>query len=91
MKKNLVTVSRGGFLGLVGLLLVLVIISFLSYFMLNVYYKKQAPEQGKGISDLGESVTSTNYQSTLERTRKQVKDINKQILNREKQFENLDK
>lgn len=71
-----------GFVTLLALLLVLVIMCILIYMLYNTYFKKLSPEGRTTKSFLEQGLDTSNYQSILDSTRKTVKDINKQQLDR---------
>ncbi|MFH1339311.1 MAG: hypothetical protein ABIH40_05670 [Candidatus Omnitrophota bacterium] len=62
----------------------------LFYLVLNTYFKKPSidKEAEKPLSEQG--IDATNYQTILDSTKKKVEDINKQLLEREKQLKDLE-
>ena len=79
--------GKKGFFSLLGLLLTVLIIGVLCYFLLNVYLKRPLfnAETKKSLSEQG--IDSSSYQSTLDSTRKEIRNINRKILEREKEIQ----
>ena len=72
--------GNAGF-GFIEILLVLVIVSFIFYKLINVYFR-QAPvnkETQKALSEQG--INSANYKSITDTTRKKLQDIQNQRIN----------
>lgn len=73
--------DKAGF-GFIEILLVLVIVLFLFYKVINFYFKK-APtinkETEKALSEQG--INATNYKSIIDTTRNKIKNIQTQHLN----------
>jgi len=59
----------------------------LCYATFNAYFKK--PSVDKGIKETlsGEGAATPSYKTILDTTEKRIKDVNKQILERERQLE----
>ena len=81
--------NRSGFASLIGLILTLAIILILAYVAFKVYFEMPVrDEEIKGaLSEQG--IDTSSYQSITESTREKVKDVNKQLLQRQKQLEDL--
>jgi type IV secretory pathway TrbF-like protein len=80
------TKNNQGFIGLLGMVLTLAIILVIVYISFKTYFKPNLT----GISNPSETgINTTSYQSILESSKKKVEDINKQTLERQKQLEGL--
>ena len=73
--------SKKGFLTLLGLLLAIVIIFFLWY---TTYLKRYPASKSTGRSLSGQDTDTPSRLTILDSTRERIKNINRQILNREK-------
>lgn len=80
-------VNRG--FGLLEVLLVAIMLFLLSFFAIRTYFKKPTLDEStqKTLSEQGIDVSS--QQAVLESARERIKDYNKQILNRQIEFNNL--
>ncbi|MEW6169985.1 MAG: hypothetical protein AB1472_00245 [Candidatus Omnitrophota bacterium] len=87
MTKN----PESGFLSLLGLLLTLAIIFILVIISFNIYFKFSAPSESLNKISSEADPNTPNYKSILDSSRKKVEDINKQMLERSKELENITK
>lgn len=78
-------ITRG--FALLEILFVAIIILLLSYFALKFYYKNPSIDEPtqKALSQQG--IDTISHQAVLDSTREKIKDINKQLLDSEKQLE----
>lgn len=74
----MLTMNKKGFASLIGMLLTLVIISFLIYILLNTYLKPTIVDHG-----------TSNYKSIADSVRNRVEELNKKSLEQTNQLENL--
>jgi hypothetical protein len=82
MKNNLSSL-RGSFFSLLELLLVLAIILFLSQRFLNMYFKKPNLDKETEEAISGQGINTSSYRGVLDSTRDKIRDINKQLINRQ--------
>ena len=75
-----------GFLMYIGLIFAVAIILFLAYYLFNTYYKKPSFEESIQESLSTQGIDSSNYRSVVDSTRKKVDDIERQMLEYEKQL-----
>jgi peptidoglycan hydrolase CwlO-like protein len=78
--------NKKGFFALLGVLAALVIIFILCY----IVYSKKTPFINKSTQKVltEEGIDTSNYQATIDSTKKKIEEINKQY---EEQLNNLDK
>ena len=88
-KQGQIKRCRGGFVFLLGLILTLAIILILSYLVFKVYFRMPESEEEIKQSLSGSGIDSSSYKSIVDSSRKKVKEINKQYLDRRKQLEDL--
>lgn len=81
--------GNAGFIGLLGLLLTLVIISIMAYLALNSYLKPPLPQKNieKSLPLSEQGIDTASYQSVVDTTKKKLDDIQKQQLDNLKQME----
>ena len=78
--------DKKGFLSLIELFVAILIITLLAYVGFNIYNKTFFGDE-KIAQQLSEAdLDTTNYQTTLESTKKKIETFNKQLLEREDQF-----
>lgn len=85
MKTNHHGIFKRGF-ALLELLLVAAIIMSLCYFTLKVYFKSSPVDKSTQKALLEQGIDASSRRAVLESTRSRIKDINKQVLDREKQI-----
>ena len=88
MKRNRFRVSKGGFFTLLGLLLATAIIGAIWY-MVYVYSRKPSVDKETEELLLEQDINTSSHQATLDSTRKKIQDINRKLLNREKEIESM--
>jgi len=79
--------SQQGFLSLLGILLTMCFVVFLSYIVFNVYLKKSPinnSAEGKAFQNMAKEagVNTSDYQSILESTTQKIHQLEKQELER---------
>jgi prepilin-type N-terminal cleavage/methylation domain-containing protein len=79
VKNSRINSFRKGF-GFIEILIVLAIILFLGYKLLNVYFKRPSinPETNKALIEQG--IDTTNYKTTADTVRNKIENIQKQRL-----------
>ncbi|MDD2689197.1 MAG: hypothetical protein PHT41_03490 [Candidatus Omnitrophica bacterium] len=77
MKENMIKESKRGFT-YIGLLLVLAIILFFVYKVINLYFKQTAVNKETGKVLLEQNIDTRNYKTIIDSTREQIKDIQTQ-------------
>lgn len=81
--------DKRGFLSFIGILLVLIIVSLLSYLILKTYFKKSSSDKNtEGILS-EEGISITNPKSTLDTVRDKIGEVNKRQLGQERNMENM--
>lgn len=80
-------IDRG--FGLIGLILAVAIVCFMVFFVLKTYVHNPVVDERtqKALSEQG--IDASSQRAVLDSTREKMRDINKQILDREKQLENF--
>ena len=78
--------QRKGFFTIIGILLALIIALFLCYKGFNAYYGKTGIKESTKQSLSEQGIDTTSHQSVLESVRMKTKDIERQIVDREKQI-----
>ncbi len=80
--------DRRGFT-LLGLLLAIAIVCVLYYIAVNTYFKKPILDKSteKSLSEQGIDISS--HQAILESTKEKLEDINKKLLNKSRQIEDI--
>jgi competence protein ComGC len=88
MRKSSHRKNRGSFLSLIEFLIVLAIISFLAYKILNGYLKPALnKENQKSLSETG--INTANYKTIIDTTRDKMRDIQKQEMKRIQEIEDV--
>ncbi len=77
MKENTMKKSKGSFT-FIGLLLVLAIILFLFYKVINLYFKKTPIDKEAEKVLLEQNINTKNYKTILDNTKERIKDIQTQ-------------
>jgi hypothetical protein len=86
--------NEKGFLGLIEMLVVLVLICFSAFFLVNKYFKPQISKQqaeDSGLNEEGSGRGPISYTSVISKTRDKVEQINERTQDRYKQFDGLNK
>jgi hypothetical protein len=81
--------DENGFLMYIGLLFAVAIILILCYYLFNTYYKKPAFDEPTQKSLSSQDIDTSSYQSIVDDTRKKVKELEKQLLERQEQLQNI--
>ena len=89
MKRNWTQRFEGGFLALLEILLVVMIIFFLCQVAVKTYFKKPTVDKKTEKYISKQDIDSSSHQAILDSTRKKVKDLEKQLFEREKQLEDI--
>ena len=84
--------NEKGFFALIGMLVVLALICFFVYYVINVYFGLQVAQQA-GVSGTVSSDNNApaNYKSIISSTRDKVEELNKKSFDQLKQTEGLNK
>lgn len=87
MKYTVYNISnKRGFISLIELLLAAVIILFIGYIMLNLYTKgSYIDKKTKKVLEEG-GIDTSGYKGILDSTKRKIEDINKQTVNRNRQY-----
>jgi Tfp pilus assembly protein PilV len=78
--------NKSGF-AMLEILITTIIIALLFYFVVKVYYKNQFFDKQTQQSLREQGISSSSYPKMIKDTKDKVKDINRNIETREKQFE----
>lgn len=81
--------NRKGFFTLIGILLAAAIIFILFYILFNSYYKRPALDETTDKTLSEQNIDTSSYSTIVDSTRKQVKDIEGQLLDRSRQLEDM--
>lgn len=84
--------SRGktkGFFLLIGILLTAAIMAMICYMLFSYLRKPSFDKRNRELLS-EENIDATNYQTTLDSTKKRIEDINKKLLKRQKQIQGIE-